>query len=121
MRVHFLLPAILAGALCIYSLALAAEDSSSVLTMHNQKFNPDKLTVPAGAKVRIVLRNLDSVPDEFESYDLSREVIVPGHSEVVIYIGPLNPGTYEIFNDYNLTMQGSIVAVPAVKEGAGHS
>lgn len=83
--------------------------------MYNQKFDPDKLIVPAGTRVRIVLRNLDSIPGEFESYDLSREVIVPGHSEVAIYVGPLNPGTYQIFNDFNLAMQGSIIAKTGFK------
>ncbi len=83
--------------------------------MHDQKFDPDKLIVPAGTRVRIVLRNLDSIPDEFESYDLSRAVLVPGHSEVAIYVGPLNPGTYLIFNDFNLTMQGYIVAKTGFK------
>ncbi|MGA7748739.1 MAG: cupredoxin domain-containing protein [Gallionella sp.] len=117
MRVPLLLPAILASVLCISSLVLAADDSAPILTMHNQRFDPNKLIIPAGTKVKIVIRNLDSIPDEFESYDLSREVIVPGHGEVTIYVGPLNPGTYQIFNDYNLPMQGSIVAKPAVKKG----
>jgi hypothetical protein len=117
MRTPLLLTAILAGVLCISSLVLAADDSSPILMMHNQQFDPDKLVVPAGIRVKIVLRNLDSIPDEFESYDLSREVIVPGHGEVAIYVGPLNPGNYQIFNDYNLAMQGSIVAKPVVKNG----
>lgn len=115
MRIPVFQAAILAGVLCISSLVLAADDSSSILTMHNQQFDPNKLIVPAGTRVRIVLRNLDSTPNEFESYDLSREVIVPGHSEVAIYVGPLNPGNYQIFNDYNLAMQGSIVAKPGFK------
>lgn len=83
--------------------------------MQNQKFVPDKLLIPAGTRVRILLRNLDSTPDEFESYDLSREVIVPEHSEVAIYVGPLTPGTYQIFNDFNLSMQGWIVAKAGFK------
>lgn len=115
MRIPVFQTAILAGVLCINSLALAANDSSSILLMHNQRFDPDKLIVPAGIRVKIVLRNLDPTPNEFESYDLSREVIVPGHSEVAIYVGPLNPGSYQIFNDYNLAMQGSIIAKPGFK------
>ena len=107
--------AVLVGVLCIIGLALAADDTSCILTMYNQKFDPDKLIVPARTRVRIVLRNMDSIPDEFESYDLSREVIVPGHSEVAIYVGPLDPGTYQIFNDFNLAMQGSIVAKTGFK------
>lgn len=115
MRTHLFQIAILTGILSISGLVLAADDSLPVLVMHNQRFDPDKLIVPAGVRMKIVLRNLDSTPNEFESYDLAREVIVPGHGEVAIYVGPLNPGIYQIFNDYNLAMQGSIVAKPSLK------
>jgi hypothetical protein len=115
MRIPVFQTAMLAGVFCISSPALAGDDSSSILKMHNQQFDPNKLIVPAGIRVKIILRNLDPTPNEFESYDLSREVIVPGHSEVAIYVGPLNPGNYQIFNDYNLAMQGSIVAKPGFK------
>jgi RPA family protein len=114
---NLLLPAILVGGLCISSLAFAADKLTAILTMHNQQFDPNMLIVPAGVKVKIVIRNLDSIPDEFESYDLSREVFVPAHGEVAIYVGPLNPGTYQIFNDFNLPMEGLIVAKQAVKNG----
>lgn len=115
MRFPLLKTAILAGALCIIGFAIAADYSSCTLTMYKQRFEPDKLVVPAGTRMRIVLRNLDSIPVEFESYDLSRLVIVPAHSEVAIYVGPLDPGTYQIFNDFNLAMQGSIVAKTGFK------
>ena len=82
MRTHLFQSAILAGVLSISSVVLAADDSSPILMMHDQRFDPDKLIVPAGIRVKIVLRNLDSIPNEFESYDLAREVLVPGHSEV---------------------------------------
>lgn len=117
MRIPLLLPAIIAGVFAINSLVLAVDESPTILVIHDKQFNPNKLTIPAGAKVKIVVRNQDGMPAEFESYDLSREVVVPGHGEATFYIGPLEPGTYQFFNDFNHDMQGSIVAKPVVNKG----
>jgi hypothetical protein len=114
MRILCLSLAILAGLFAICNLAFAADESPAILVIHNQQFDPNKLTLPAGTKIKIVIRNLDDLPAEFESSDLSREVIVAGHGEVTIYIGPLEPGNYQFFNDFNHEMQGTIVAKPAV-------
>ena len=117
MRISLLLPTILAGVFAINSLVLASDESPAILVIHDKQFNPNKLIIPAGIKVKIVVRNLDAMPAEFESYDLSREVVVPGHGEVTFYVGPVEPGTYQFFNDFNHDMQGSIVAKPAVNKG----
>ena len=87
-----------------------------VLSIHDSQFEPKQLTLTSGVKLKLVIRNLDEMPAEFESSDLSREVIVPGHGEVTIYVGPLDPGNYQFFNDFNHEMQGTIVAMPAVKK-----
>ena len=84
-----------------------------LLSIHDSRFEPELLAVPAGVKLKLVIRNLGDLPAEFESTDLSREVIVRGHGEVAVYIGPLDPGSYRFFNDFNREMQGTIVAKPA--------
>jgi len=104
-----------AGISAIPSLAYGA-DSSPLLAIHDNQFEPKQLVIPAGVKLKLVIRNQDGMPAEFESYDLSREVVVPGHGEVTIFIGPLNPGNYQFFNDFNHDMQGSIVVKPAVNK-----
>ncbi len=117
MRIPRLLPTILlVGAFAINNLVLAADEPPAILAIHNQQFDPNKLIIPSGVKMKVVVRNQDGMPAEFESYDLSREVVVPGHGEVTIYIGPLEPGTYQFFNDFNHEMQGTIVAKPAVNK-----
>ena len=116
MRTLLLLPTILAGVFAINSLVLAADEPLTLLTIHDSKFEPNQLVLPSGVKLKLVVRNLDAMPAEFESYDLSREVVVPGHAEITIYIGPMEPGNYQFFNDFNHEMQGSIVAKPAVKK-----
>lgn len=105
---RILLTAALACAFAIN--ASAAEEPSALLTIRGGGFEPGQLSLPAGVRVRLVVRNQDPMPAEFESYDLSREVIVPGNREVAIYVGPLEAGSYRYFNDFNRQMQGDIVA-----------
>jgi plastocyanin len=112
MRTLFLLLMILPGVFAIDSTVFAAGEDPVILAIHNSQFEPKQLALPAGNKVRLVVRNQDGMPAEFESYDLSREVVVPGHGEAAIYIGPLGPGTYRFFNDFNHDMQGLIVVEP---------
>lgn len=98
--------------LLLPGIALAA-DAGFALEIKDHHFLPAELTIPSGAKIKLTIGNQDGIPVEFESTDLSREVIVPGHSQVTIYIGPLDPGSYQFFNDFNHDMQGTIVAKPA--------
>ncbi len=88
------------------NIAFAADEIT--LTADHQKFTPSELSIPAGVKTKIVIRNQNAVPVEFESYDLSREIIVPGHGETAIYVGPLEAGSYQFFNDFDHDMKGSI-------------
>jgi plastocyanin len=85
-------------------------DEANVITMKDHKFSPEELTVPAGQKMKLIVKNLDSSPIEFESYELNREKIVAPHGQVVVFIGPLKPGTYPYFDDFHLKTKGVIKA-----------
>ncbi len=93
-----------------------AADTDYSLTVKDQRFQPNELIVMPGKKVKLIIYNQDAMPIEFESTDLSREVVVPGHGEVAIYVGPLDSGSYQFFNDFNHDMKGSIV-VNATNKG----
>jgi len=81
------------------------------ITIKNHRFEPVELIVPAGKKIKLVVTNLDATPEEFESYSLNREKIIRGKGSAVIYIGPLKPGSYKYFGEFNEdTAQGVIVA-----------
>jgi len=81
------------------------------ISIKNHRFEPAKLTVPAGKKIKLLVKNLDATPEEFESYTLNREKIIRGKSSAIIYIGPLKPGSYKYFGEFNQsTAQGVIVA-----------
>lgn len=87
-----------------------AADESAVLSIKDHRFDPTELVLPADKKIAILVRNLDSTPEEFESTELHREKIIPGGREVTVYVGPLQPGRYEFFGDFNsATARGAIL------------
>lgn len=80
------------------------------LTIENHEFSPAELTIPAGAKVQLLVHNADATPEEFESYDLNREKIVAGNGRIKVYVGPLRPGRYKFFGEFHAdTAQGVLV------------
>lgn len=106
------IPLILAGlaAAIPAAKAVAAEDSIT-LTIKDHRFEPSQLDVPAGKKFKLIVKNLDPTPEEFESHDLKREKVIAGKSQAIITIGPLKPGTYKFVGEYHeSTAQGQIVA-----------
>jgi hypothetical protein len=94
---------VLLGAALAFSLAPARADDapSQVLTIKNKLITPNEFAAPAGQKIKIIVKNEDSDDAEFESFELNREKVVPAHSEVSVYVGPLEPGTYPFFNDFD--------------------
>jgi plastocyanin len=82
------------------SHAFASDDSYS-LTLKDHKFSPADLTIPAGKKVKLTVKNLDSTPAEFESDDFKAEKVIPAGKQADILIGPLKAGTYEFHDEYH--------------------
>ena len=90
---------------------MAADENAYELVISNHRFEPAEITVPAGKKVKLLVDNRDSTPEEFESYELSREKIIPGGKQAVIYIGPLKPGKYPFFGEFHEdTAKGVVIA-----------
>ena len=93
--------------------SLAAADSGPVqIDIKAQAFAPAEIHVPAGVKVQLHIVNDDALPAEFESTDLSREIVVPAHRDVKVYIGPLDAGRYRFFNDFHQESVGFVVVDP---------
>ncbi len=81
------------------------------LSIKDHKFEPAVLEIPQGQKVKLVVKNLDATPEEFESHELHREKIIKGNSEAIIFVGPLKAGEYPFFGEFNPeTAQGKVVA-----------
>jgi hypothetical protein len=71
------------------------------IEIRNHLFNPDKLTIPANTKVKLIIYNRDPTPEEFESYELNREKVIPGGRKAIVFVGPLPPGEYPFFGEFN--------------------
>jgi plastocyanin len=81
------------------------------LVIRDHQFQPAALHVPAGQKIKLVVHNQDNTPEEFESYELNREKVIPPQTKGHIYVGPLSPGRYPFFGDFHpKTALGAIIA-----------
>jgi len=104
-------PIVLFLFLCLLAVPGLAADTEYRLVIENHRFQPAELRVTAHTKIRLVVENRDATPEEFESYELNREKIVRGNATITIYIGPLAPGRYPFFGEFNMsTAQGTVVA-----------
>jgi plastocyanin len=91
--------------------AFAAGEPELNLAIENHKFVPDRIEVPAGKKVKLLVENKDATPEEFESSELKVEKVIPGKSRATIFVGPLKPGEYKFAGEFNpKTANGVIVA-----------
>lgn len=76
-------------------------------------FFPETVLIPANTKVKLLVINEDETPEEFESYELNREKVIPANHKAVIFVGPLPPGEYPFFGEfYPKTAQGKVVVEP---------
>ncbi len=101
---------ILLSLLLCLPLSLLAAENDYLLLIQEHRFQPAELTVPAGKKIKLTIDNRDATPEEFESHALNREKVVAGKSSISLFIGPLDPGRYPFFGEFNeTTAQGVLV------------
>jgi plastocyanin len=95
--------------------SVAAQEPAYTLVIKDHQFQPTEIEIPAGQKIALTVKNNDTTPEEFESTELRREKVVAGGEQITVYVGPLKPGKYEFFGDFNpKTARGHIIA----KQGA---
>lgn len=92
------------------STAIANDLPEFTLVVKNHVYQPSELKVPAGTKFKIIVRNEDATPEEFESTDFNREKIVLPNSSITVYVGPLRAGNYGFFGDFHqATAKGRLI------------
>ena len=94
------------------TISAQAENLPSIhLTAKDGYFSPEQLAIPAGQKIKVVVKNDGPGPEEFESSELNREkMIMPGKSADIV-IGPLKAGVYGFYGEFHpKTVHGQIVA-----------
>jgi Cupredoxin-like domain len=79
--------------------AHAAEEASFEIVARDGRFLPDVLEVPAGVKLKLVLRNEGKTPVEFENLELRVEKVLAPNSASRVTVQPLKPGTYILMDD----------------------
>jgi hypothetical protein len=90
-------------------LPATADDGDVVITIKGGKFVPSEVPVPAGKKLKLVVRNQDTTASEFESSDFHREKVVQAGGEIIVFVGPLDAGSYEFFDDFHPNDRGHLV------------
>jgi hypothetical protein len=112
MRKRNLVAAVPAFALAFFAAAaFAADEPEVLLVIKNHRFEPAEVKVPSGKRVKLVVHNQDATPEEFESHELNREKVVPAGTKATIFIGPLKPGRYPFYGEYNeATAKGVVLA-----------
>lgn len=94
----------------LYSAMTQAGKPVFTLTIRDHLFYPSELEIPANKKVKLLIVNEDATPEEFESYELNREKVILGNTKTVIFVGPLPPGIYPFFGEFNMsTAQGKLI------------
>ena len=87
-----------------------ADEPVVTITLKDNQFVPSEVPVPAGVKVQLLIKNEMPVTAEFESTSLHREKIVTAGGQITVYVGPLDPGSYEFFDDFHNSTRGHLIA-----------
>ena len=96
--------------LTLAASAASAQTPVFEIEIREHLFFPAEFEIPANQKVKLIIYNRDATPEEFESYELDREKVLVGKSQGVVFIGPLKPGEYPFFGEFNLkTALGKII------------
>jgi hypothetical protein len=91
------------------SQASAQQAASVSISVKNHRFQPAEIHAPAKVPIELRVKNLDATPMEFESVSLRVEKVVPGNSEGIIRLRPLEAGRYNFFDDFNQQTTGVLV------------
>lgn len=102
---------LIAAGICATVASTAAAELEFNITIHDHLFTPATLEVPAGQRIKLVVVNQDATEEEFESHDLHVEKIVSGGKSISVFVGPLDPGTFDFVGEHHEdTAKGTLVA-----------
>ena len=87
-----------------------AQNKTYSLTITESGFSPRNITVAAGTKFKLVVKNATKKAAEFESAELNREKVIPAGASATVYIGPLSSGNYPFFDEFTPSRRGAINA-----------
>jgi plastocyanin len=84
---------------------------STTTTIHNHRFEPSEIHVPAGRRILLTIVNADPLSEEFDSTALKVEKVIAGRDEGSVRLRPLDAGRYPFIGEYHAdTAQGVFIA-----------
>ncbi len=101
--------------ICLSLFSIAAVHAQALptfkLVAREGKWFPEVIEIPANTRFRLEITNQNAGPEEFESKELHKElVLAPGVTRVLVF-APMKPGTYPFFGEFHpRTARGRIVA-----------
>ena len=105
-----LLYAAAAALAAVVAVPAAHAEDTITLTLKDHKFTPETIEIPAGTAVKLLVKNMDATPEEFDSSSLHREKVIPGNDQGIVLIGPLKAGIYKFEGEYHDdTAQGRVI------------
>lgn len=94
------------GLMALFALMLALPAAADGLpafevVAKNGRLSPERIEVPSGKRIKLVIRNEGPGPIEFENLDLRVEkVLAPGGTSFVV-IPPLRPGAHTFIDEFH--------------------
>lgn len=81
--------------------ASAQQLPSFTITVKDGRFSPDRLEVPAGKRVKLVLKNEGPGPLEFENPEMRVEKVISAGVTSFVVLPRLQPGQYDFIDEFN--------------------
>lgn len=109
-RVALPILVLLVGGLC--GLPARADAQTNIpVTIHNHRFTPSEIHVPANKPVTLTITNKDATAEEFDSSALKVEKVIAGRTHGTVHLRPLNPGRYPFMGEYHsATAKGVVIS-----------
>ena len=101
MRMSLLIAAAILGGALFSGAGQAEEMPSFQIVAKDGKLIPSRLEVPAGKKLKLLLKNEGPGPEEFESGAPRMEKVLAAGANSFVVVQPLQPGSYRIFGEFH--------------------
>lgn len=95
---------------CFLSTKAFSEEVSVEVTLRDHIFSPDEIHIPKDKKIVLLINNMDSTVEEFDSPSLKREKILRSNSVTKVVLGQLSAGKYEFVGEFHAeTAKGVLI------------
>ena len=110
MRLVLLSAATLALTLSVLApVAPVLGQDAITIAIRDGQFVPNEVQIPAGKKVELIIKNEQKKAAEFESHSLRREKVIAAGTTASVFVGPLQAGRHEFFDDFHPQTRGFLV------------